>query len=225
MVHNNYENSPLRWFVSGCVATVIILLFLILMIRESRRPPVHQGPLMELDYVVVQQNNNVREEKKITRVQTKRVQQELIPEKLSVETVDTPEILDAPAQSAEIPQTVPSSEEKKQRTFMGNQVSESIKRIGNTAELDNTSFEPLRNPKPDYPVVAQASQISGYVDVDLVINEQGKVETFIIVETRGHPSFTVETAKVLPRWRFPPPRIDGQKVRVQYRYRVNFTLN
>ncbi|MBN1600585.1 MAG: energy transducer TonB [Chitinispirillaceae bacterium] len=47
------------------------------------------------------------------------------------------------------------------------------------------------------------------------INGQGKVESFTFVETRGHPSLAVETAKVLPRWRFPPPRISGQKVRIQ----------
>lgn len=97
-------------------------------------------------------------------------------------------------------------------------------RIANSSELDNTEFEPLYNPKPDYPAVAQSAGITGYVDVDLTIDENGKVSSFNIVKTLGHPSFALETAKVLPRWRFPPPRIGGKKVRVQYVYRVNFTL-
>jgi TonB family protein len=225
MVNINYENSPLRWFVSSIIAVVIILLFLILMIRESRKTPLYQGPLMELDYVVVQ-TTAVKEEKKITRVQTKKVQQEQVPEKPPEEkTIETPEIMDAPAQSAEIPHTEPSTAAAQVETGKGPHVSTPVKRIEVIAELDNTEFEPLYNPKPDYPVVAQVSQITGYVDVDLVISEQGKVESFTIVKTRGHPSFAIETAKVLSRWRFPPPRIGGKKVRVQYTYRVKFTLN
>jgi protein TonB len=181
---------------------------------------------MELDYVVVD-DNVIKEEPKIQRVQTKKVQQDLVtentPEKITEEQV----VEDIPAQSADIINSIPVSEPVKQKSNDGQsaQTPIAVQRIGTTAELDNTEFVPLFNPKPDYPVVAQVSQITGWVDVDLVINVDGKVESFTIIETKGHPSFAVETAKVLPRWRFPPPRIGGKKVRVQYTYRVNFTLN
>ncbi len=99
------------------------------------------------------------------------------------------------------------------------------RRIGSIAELDNVGFEPVFSPKPDYPVIAQEARITGYVDVDLVISVDGKVQSFSFVTIKGHPAFGVETAKVLPKWRFPPPRVNGKKCSVRYVYRINFVLN
>ena len=33
-----------------------------------------------------------------------------------------------------------------------------------------------------------------------------------------------ETAKIIGKWRFPPPRINGKKVKIRYLYTVNFRL-
>ncbi len=46
--------------------------------------------------------------------------------------------------------------------------------ISDAEELDNTGFAPLYNPKPNYPIIARKRRITGYVDLDLVINEKGK---------------------------------------------------
>ena len=64
MLNNNYENSPLRWVVSFCIAAAIILIALVLMVRESRKPPLNESPLMELDYVVVQSEISKKEKNK-----------------------------------------------------------------------------------------------------------------------------------------------------------------
>jgi TonB family protein len=98
-------------------------------------------------------------------------------------------------------------------------------RIGSIAELDNVTFEPVFSLKPNYPSVAQSAGITGYVDVDLVIGDNGSVRSFSIVTVKGHPAFGTETASVLPKWRFPPPRIKGKKTTVKYLYRIKFTLN
>jgi TonB family protein len=98
-------------------------------------------------------------------------------------------------------------------------------KISGATELDNTDFSPIATIKPAYPIIALRANIQGYVDVDLVVDERGRVETFSIVDIKGHPAFGDETAKVITRWRFPPPRINGKKVKLQYIYRVNFTLN
>lgn len=73
--------------------------------------------------------------------------------------------------------------------------------------------------------MSQEARITGYVDVDLHIAENGVVESFSIATIKGHPAFGVETARVLPRWRFPPPRIGGKKCSVKYIYRINFVLD
>ena len=91
--------------------------------------------------------------------------------------------------------------------------------------LDNVAFSLLYNPKPAYPPVALKAGIQGSVEVDLLISEFGRVESFIIEKINGHPSFGDETAKVIGKWRFPPPRVDGKKIKVKYLYTVNFTLD
>ncbi len=98
-------------------------------------------------------------------------------------------------------------------------------RVAGAATLDNVNFAPISELKPLYPAIARAANIEGYVDADLVISESGLVESFTITKTFGHASFAQETAMVLPKWRFPPPRINGKKQRIRYIYRVTFTLN
>jgi periplasmic protein TonB len=98
-------------------------------------------------------------------------------------------------------------------------------RIGSIGALDNVEFSPLYNPKPAYPLIALKAGIQGSVDVDLVINEFGRVDEFAIVNVIGHPLFAEETAKVIGKWRFPPPRVGGKKVKIKFLYTVNFKLD
>lgn len=96
--------------------------------------------------------------------------------------------------------------------------------VGSIKTLDNVNYTPLYNPKPAYPPIAIRAGIQGSVDVDLVINEFGRVEQFFIVKVEGHPDFGNETAKIIGKWRFPPPRINGKRVKIKYLYTVNFRL-
>jgi TonB family protein len=97
--------------------------------------------------------------------------------------------------------------------------------VSSASVLDNTSFAPIFNPKPAYPAIALSANIQGYVDVELVVTPAGTIESFAIVKVWGHPSFGDETARVIRRWRFPPPRIGGKPAKIRYDYRVNFTLD
>ncbi len=97
-------------------------------------------------------------------------------------------------------------------------------RIQSAEELDNVEFDPIFNPKPPYPPVARKAGIEGWVDVDLIVNESGRVDSFEIDSVFGHPQFAAATGSVLPRWRFPPPRRGGKNLKVRYYYRINFLL-
>jgi TonB family protein len=98
-------------------------------------------------------------------------------------------------------------------------------RIGSPAGLDNAGFEPLFNPKPGYPPAALEACVTGYVNVNLVINADGDVKSFSFATINRHPAYGNAVAEVLPRWRFPLPRIGGKKTGAKYVYRINFTLN
>ena len=214
------ENSPGRWFVSGCIAVTLIILCLYILVRESKKPLLDFGPLMELDYVIVEPKPVAK-----PKAQPRKKEREPVKEKVQEQIVDIPETPEIPLETSSIPEPDISTSLEKQESTIPETSSPVVRRIDATEELDNTDFEPIYNPKPDYPAVAQAAQISGYVDIDLEINEKGRVESYTIVKTHGHPLFAIETAKVLPRWRFPPPRIGGKRVSIKYLYRVRFTLN
>jgi len=96
--------------------------------------------------------------------------------------------------------------------------------MGSKSLLDNSDFSPLFNPKPTYPRVALLNNIEGFVNLELLINESGKIESASIVQSFGHPSFGLEVMKVIKQWRFPPPRIKGEKVKIRYLYQIDFTL-
>jgi protein TonB len=219
----NKENSITRWIISGSAALFGMLLFLLLatgFFKDKSLPDL--GPLLELDYVTIVEPKI--QPKKPPKVTPKKVKQKKI-----TEPMPEPEIIEAlpktplietaplPSEVADLPAHTPPTQSPVK--------TDQPRRIGSTVELDNVGFEPIYNPKPDYPVVAQESRITGYVDVDLLIDEKGKVKSYSIVTVKGHPSFAKETIKVLPRWRFPPPRIGGKKTSVKYVYRINFRLN
>ena len=92
-------------------------------------------------------------------------------------------------------------------------------------QLDNTSFAPVYNPLPENPMIARQSNIQGWVDVEVTVDELGHVTAFKIIEVSGHPAFGESLSKVISHWRFPPPRIGGKKVSVIYPYRAIFSLN
>jgi TonB family protein len=215
------RGSAGRWAVSASAALLGMLLFMLLTLGiRHNRLLTDCGPLLELQYVTVTDPGKQRE--KTPQVKPRK-QQETPPEALPQPSADnapseTPHLDPTPAAPAAVdvpaaPGTPPAP------------ASDQPRRLGSPAELDNIGFEPVVNPKPDYPVVAQESRITGYVDVDLLIGEDGRIRSFSLVTVKGHPAFGIETAKVLPQWRFPPPRVSGKKCSVKYIYRINFVLN
>ena len=178
--------------------------------------------MLELDYVTIEEPQQQAEQPP-QRVKPKKIKKKEIKEPLP-EPVTEEAITDVPIETVPaIPEAAPISTAPV--TSPPPAATDQPHRISSSAELDNVGFEPIYNPKPDYPVIAQEARITGYVDVDLLINEKGRGKSFSIVTVKGHPAFANETIKVLPRWRFPPPRIGGKKSSVKYVYRINFVLN
>jgi periplasmic protein TonB len=217
------ESGIWRWIVSASTAFIGILLFMFVTLgtlKDRRLPDL--GPLLEIEYVTVEEPRKQPEKpppqvrRRVEVAPPEAVPQpaieNVVPEMpLLEETPVAPAPVDVPAAPAAPAAPVAAPDQPQ--------------RIGSTAVLDNVGFEPVFNPKPDYPVVALEARITGYVDVDLVISADGKVRSFSFVTVKGHPAFGLETAKVLPQWRFPPPRVGGKKCSVKYVYRINFVLN
>jgi len=218
------EASGSRLLIAGGVSGTLMLLFMLLALGIIPNDTLQNiGPLLEVDYVTVEEPRVQKPTPPPPRVTPRQVEKkETVPEPVEQDII--PEM--TPLEATPAPQTAADvAAPPKAPSAPVNAPSNAPLRIGSTQELDNVNFEPIFNPKPDYPLIAQQTGITGYVDVDLVISDNGKVKSFSIVNVKGHPAFGTETAKVLPRWRFPPPRIDGKKTSVKYLYRIKFTLS
>ncbi len=217
------DEDILRWSVSVFLPFILSLIALLSFRFTKVTKEYREAPPLQLSYVVLQEK---QKEVPKPKVKTKIVKQVVVKKKTSV----------SPKQSvAPVAQSTPSSSpadieagaavDKSPKRSETVEKEESVVNISSTDILDNTSYSPLYNPKPSYPVIARRSGLTGYVDLDLSINKKGKVKSYTIINSFGHPSFGRETAKVIGRWRFPPPRIDGKRIEICYRYRVNFRLN
>ncbi|MFH1760902.1 MAG: energy transducer TonB [bacterium] len=200
-----------RWLIAGISAFTSIILFMVFFLRIGPEISLQQAPFMILDYI-----NLPPPPKMIPEVPPKQKPppkaEKKIPDPEPPPTVKAPIEVSEPSSAPSEFVTAPKAEKPKPS------VAEDIR------QLDNAEFSPIYNPKPRYPDIARAAGIEGFVVVDLLIDETGRVKSFSILKTEGHQQFTLETSKVIRSWRFPPPRIGGKLSMVRYEYKVVFRL-
>ncbi len=66
--------------------------------------------------------------------------------------------------------------------------------------------------KPEYSVIAKQLKLSGSVGLDVVIAEDGTVETVTVV--RGNPILAKLAAEAMRQWKFIPFKSDGKAIKV-----------
>jgi protein TonB len=74
---------------------------------------------------------------------------------------------------------------------------------------------------PEYPALAKQLKISGAVELDVVIAENGTVEA--VTPISGNPVLTKPAAEALKKWKFKPFQEDGAPVKAQAAVKINFT--
>lgn len=210
----------IRWLFATVISSQIIVLFLFI-IQKSEPAytcTIQQIPPMIMDYIVLAPPQKQPPPQKPQPPVKKPPEPVPIPKTVPVaEAPVAPSVENAvPADIVAMP-IVPKKKAAKKPPMPV--------RIQTADALDNTEFKPIVNPKPLYPEIALKNNIEGYVDIDLLVNEKGYIDTFTLADVVGHNLFGKETAKVIPKWRFPPPRINGEKVKVKYVYRIKFKLD
>jgi protein TonB len=66
----------------------------------------------------------------------------------------------------------------------------------------------IQKPAPEYPMVARQLKVTGKVNLDVVIAEDGSVAEVRIVS--GTPILTKPAAEAVKKWRFRPFQADGK---------------
>ena len=80
----------------------------------------------------------------------------------------------------------------------------------------------VSKPAPAYPAIAKAARASGAVNVQITVDESGRVVSAVPVS--GHPLLQQAAAQAVRGWRFTPTLLSGQPVKVTGVVIVNFTL-
>lgn len=216
------KSRAIRWFFSALGAVLLTITIILPIVKSIRNESVEEIPVLLVDYLEMPPEKK-KEPEKVVRKKTQ--PKEEITRQHSVQTptpsLSKSEDTELTEETLIVPRESDSAEVETPAPGDAGIVS-----VNSPSQLDNVSYEPMGHcPKPKYPSIASRAGITGFVDVELLIDENGRVGEFSLSRVTGHPAFGLETAKVLPKWRFPPPRMGGRKVRIRYSYRVNFRLD
>lgn len=80
----------------------------------------------------------------------------------------------------------------------------------------------IKRVQPDYPPLAMTAQVSGAVQVEIVVNEEGTVTSARAVD--GHPLLRSAAVEAARQWQFNPTLLEGVPVRVLATLTFNFSL-
>lgn len=100
--------------------------------------------------------------------------------------------------------------------------------FANTAmDKDSVDTAPkvIRRSPIVYPELARRQGISGYVTMNVLIDEQGNVDDVEIVESKPEEIFDLKADSTVRRWKFEPATYNGKKVKVWAMQKVVFKLN
>jgi len=74
---------------------------------------------------------------------------------------------------------------------------------------------------PEYPALAKQLKIQGAVELDVLIAENGSVES--VTPISGNPVLTKPAADAVKHWKFKPFQLDGAPVKAQAALKINFS--
>jgi protein TonB len=83
----------------------------------------------------------------------------------------------------------------------------------------------VARPNVNYPEFAKRKNLTGYVVVNLLINEEGRVETSQILESNPPSIFDASALNSVRDWRFSPALYKGAPVKVWVRQKIRFDFN
>jgi len=76
-----------------------------------------------------------------------------------------------------------------------------------------------------YPDLARRQGVSGYVIMNVLIDESGNVEDVDIVESKPEEIFDLKADSTIRRWKFEPATYNGKKVKVWAMQKIVFKLD
>jgi len=86
-----------------------------------------------------------------------------------------------------------------------------------------TAPHPIYSPDPEYTVRARKAGIEGFVELQLTVTQEGKVENVKVIKTLD-PDLDANAVRTVRMWKFRPATKNGQPTAVQIKVMVSFRL-
>ena len=93
-----------------------------------------------------------------------------------------------------------------------------------TEVVPATQLELTHYVAPEYPLAARERAVSGWVDVQFIVNADGSVSDLTVVEAEPAGLFDQKATEAVRKWRYRPVLRDGQPINQRARVRVRFAL-
>ncbi len=84
---------------------------------------------------------------------------------------------------------------------------------------------PLQRIPPQYPRDAARSGITGWVQLEVMVNPDGTVRSARVLESQPRGLFEAAAVQAVLRWKFKPKVVNGQPVQQKGAQRIEFNLN
>jgi protein TonB len=84
---------------------------------------------------------------------------------------------------------------------------------------------PLQRIPPQYPRDAARSGITGWVQLEVMVNADGSVRSARVLESKPKGLFEAAAVQAVLRWKFKPKVVNGQPVQQKGSQRIEFNLN
>jgi protein TonB len=84
---------------------------------------------------------------------------------------------------------------------------------------------PLQRIPPQYPRDAARNGITGWVQLEVVVNPDGSVRTAKVIDAKPKGLFEAAAVQAVLRWKFKPKVVNGQPVEQKGAQKIEFNLN
>ncbi|MGH9570428.1 MAG: energy transducer TonB [Candidatus Angelobacter sp.] len=88
---------------------------------------------------------------------------------------------------------------------------------------DSTRLEPIKTPKPDYPLEARQKGLQGRVVIKVTVSEAGDVESTEVIS--GNPILAKAAAEAFKKWKFKPYIRNGKPITVNTNLPFDFAFS
>jgi len=98
-------------------------------------------------------------------------------------------------------------------------------KLGSGGGMFDAELIPLQRIEPTYPADARRAGITGWVQLEIVVNADGSVRSARVTASQPKGLFDAAAQLAVMRWKFRPKVQDGKPVEQKGSQRINFGIN